>query len=97
MELCSDFVSDLTQKLFLTKCKQGLFTNEVAGFNNVIQLYSTRVAVGKYNTTWLRDFLQPVVAIKLVNTSIDVRKVTPDQCDTIENLALYISVKVILI
>ena len=53
--------------------------------------------IGKYNTIWLRNLLQPVVAIKLVNTSIGTWKVTSNQCDTIENLALYIGVKVILI
>ena len=67
------------------------------GFNNVIWLYSTRAAIGKYNTIWLCDFLQLVVAIKLVNTSIGARKVISNQCDTIENLALYIGAKVILI
>ena len=67
------------------------------GFNNAIQLYSTRATIGKYNITWLRDLLQPMVAIKSVDTSIGVRKVTPDQCNTIENLALCIGTKVMLI
>ena len=97
IELYSNSISKLTQKLLLTRYKQGLSTNKVTGFNNVIQLYSIRAAIGKYNTTQLRDLLQLVVAIKLVNTSIGIRKVTPNQCDTIENLALYISAKVILI
>ena len=96
-ELRSDSISDLTQKLLLTKYKQGLSTNEVTGFDNAIRLYGTRAAIGKYNTIQFRDLLQPVVAIKSVNTSIDTWKVTPDQCDTIENLALYIGAKVILI
>ena len=48
------------------------------GFNNVIRLYSIRAAIGKYNTIWLRDLLQLVVAIKLVNTSVGARKVTPN-------------------
>ena len=96
-ELRSNSISDLTQKLFLTRYKQDLSTNKVAGFNDVIRLYSIRAAIGKYNTIQLRDLLQLVVAIKLVNTSIGARKVTPNQCDTIENLALYISAKVILI
>ena len=51
VELYSDSISNSTWKLFLTKYKQGLFTNEVAGFNNAIWLYSTRAAVSKYNTT----------------------------------------------
>ena len=97
VELYSDSVSDLTWKLLLTKCKQGLSTNKVAGFNNAIRLYSTCAAIGKYNTIWLRDLLQPVVAIKSVDTGVGVRKVTPDQCDTIENLALCIGAKVMLI
>jgi hypothetical protein len=42
------------------------------GFNNAIQLYGIRAAIGKYNTTRLRDLLQLVVAIKLVDTSIGV-------------------------
>ena len=82
-ELYSNSISNLTQKLLLTRYKQGLSTDKVAGFNNVIRLYSIRATIGKYNTIQLRDLLQLVVAIKLVNT--------------IENLALYISVKVILI
>src|SRR5271170_6682028 len=77
-ELRSDSVSDSTWKLLLTRCKQGLSTNEVTGFDDAIRLYGTRAAVGKYNTIRLRDLLQPVVAIKLVNTSIGARKVTPD-------------------
>ena len=97
IELYSNSISKLTQKLLLTRYKQGLSTNKVIGFNNVIRLYSIRAAIGKYNTTQLRNLLQLVVAIKLVNTSVGMRKVTPNQCDTIENLALYISVKVILI
>ena len=71
-ELYSDSVSNLTWKFLLTRCKQGLSTNKVAGFNNVIRLYSTRAAIGKYNTTRLRNLLQPVVAIKSVNTSIGI-------------------------
>ena len=97
IELYSNSVSNSTQKLFLTRYKQGLSTNKVASFNNTIQLYSTRATIGKYNTIQLHDLLQPVVVIKLVNTSIGARKVTPNQCDTIENLALYISAKVMLI
>ena len=97
IKLYSNSISNLTQKLLLTRYKQGLSTNKVAGFNNAIWLYSIRAAISKYNTTQLCNLLQPVVAIKLVNTSIGVRKVTPNQCDTIENLALYIGVKVILI
>ncbi len=97
IELRSNSISNLTQKLLLTRYKQGLSTNKVMGFNNAIQLYSICATIGKYNTIWLRDLLQLVVAIKLVNTSVGTRKVTPNQCDTIENLALYISVKVILI
>ena len=97
MELRNDSVSNLTQRLLLTRCKQGLPTNKVTGFDNTIWLYSIRAAIGKYNTTWLRDLLQPVVAIKLVNTGIGARKATPNQCNTIENLALCISAKVMLI
>ena len=97
MELYSDSVSDLTQKLLLTRYKQGLSTNEVTGFNNTIWLYSTRATIDKYNINWLYNFLQPVVVIKLVNTSVGIQKVTPNQCDTIENLALYIGAKVMLI
>ena len=77
-ELYSDSISDLTWKLLLTKYKQGLSTNKIAGFNNVIQLYSTRTTVGKYNTTQLRDLLQLVIAIKSVNTGVDIQKVTPN-------------------
>ena len=58
------------------------------GFDNAIQLYSTCAAVSKYNTIWLYDFLQPVVAIKLVNTNIGAQKVTLNQCNIIKNLAL---------
>ena len=97
IELYSNSISNLTQKLLLTRYKQGLSTNRVIGFNNAIRLYSIRATIGKYNTIQLRDLLQLVVAIKLVNTSIGIRKVTPNQCNTIENLTLYISAKVILI
>ena len=75
-ELYSNSISDLTWKLLLTRYKQGLSTNKVAGFNNAIQLYSIRATVGKYNTIRLRDLLQPVVAIKLVNTGVGARKAT---------------------
>jgi len=37
------------------------------------------------------------VAIKSVDTGVGARKVTPDQCDTIENLSLCIGAKVMLI
>jgi len=37
-----------------------------------------RATIGKYNTIRLCDLLQLVVAIKLVNTSIGTRKVTPN-------------------
>jgi len=57
IELRSDSVSNLTWKLLLTRYKQGLSTNKVVDFNNAIQLYSTRAAVGKYNTIRLRDLL----------------------------------------
>ena len=97
IELYSNSISKLTQKLLLTRYKQGLSTNEVAGFDDTIWLYGICAAIGKYNTIRLRDLLQLVVAIKLVNTSVGVQKVTLNQCDTIKNLALYIGVKVILI
>ena len=67
------------------------------GFNNIIRLYSTRAAINKYNTTQLRDLLQPVIAIKLVNTNVGIQRVTPNQYNIIKNLALYIGAKVILI
>ena len=67
------------------------------GFNNIIRLYSIRATISKYNTTQLCDLLQLVIAIKLVNTDIGIQKITPNQCNIIENLALYISAKVILI
>ena len=71
-ELYSDSISNSTQKLLLTKYQQGLSTDKVTGFNNTIQLYSTRATVSKYNTTQLRNLLQLVVTIKSVNTSIGV-------------------------
>jgi hypothetical protein len=77
-ELRSDSVSNLTWKLLLTRYKQGLSANKVTGFNNAIRLYSIRATIGKYNTTRLCDLLQLVVAIKLDNTSVGVRKVTPN-------------------
>ena len=77
-ELRSDSVSDSTWKLLLTRCKQGLSADEVASFDNAIRLYGTRAAVGKYNTNRLRDLLQPVVAIKSIDTGVGARKVTPN-------------------
>ena len=74
-----------------------LSINEVMGFNNAIWLYSTCATISKYNTIQLYNLLQPVVAIKSVNTNVGTRKVTPNQCNTIKNLALYIGAKVILI
>lgn len=71
-ELRSDSISNSTWKLLLTRYKQGLSTNKVAGFDNAIRLYGTRAAIG-------------------------ARKVTLNQCDTIENLALCIGAKVMLI
>ena len=56
-ELHSDSISDSTWKLLLTRCKQGLSTDEVTGFNNIIRLYGTCATIGKYNTIWLHDFL----------------------------------------
>jgi len=50
-ELRSNSVSELTWKLLLTRCKQGLSTNKVTGFDDAIWLYGTRATVGKYNTT----------------------------------------------
>ena len=97
VELYSYSVSNLTWKLFLTRCKQGLSINKVIGFNNAIWLYGICAAVGKYNTIWLYNLLQLVVAIKLVDTGVGTRKVTPNQCNTIENLALCIGAKVMLI
>ena len=67
------------------------------GFNNIIWLYSIRAAIGKYNTIRLCDLLQLVVAIKSVNTSMGMQKVTLNQYNTVEKLTLYISTKVILI
>ena len=67
------------------------------GFNNAIQLYSICATVGKYNTTQLYNLLQLVVAIKSVDTGVGVQRVTPNQYNTIKNLALCISTKVILI
>src|SRR6266571_2870400 len=69
-KLYSDFVNNSTWKLLLTKYKQGLSTNKIADFNNTIQLYNTRVAVGKYNINRLHNLLQPVVAIKSIDTNI---------------------------
>ena len=61
-------INNLTWKLFLIKYKQGLSTNKVIGFNDIIQLYNTYVTISKYNTTQLYNLLQRVVAIKLINT-----------------------------
>ena len=97
VELCSDSVSNLTWKLLLTRCKQGLSIDKVVGFDDTIWLYGTCAVVGKYNTIWLCNLLQPVMAIKSVDTNIGTQKVTPDQCNTIENLALCIGIKVMLI
>ena len=77
-ELHINSVSNLTWKHLLTKCQQGLSINEVVSFNNAIQLYNTHAAVGKYNAIWLCNFLQPVVVIKSVNTSVGAQKVTPN-------------------
>ena len=54
-ELHNDTINKLTWRLLLTKYKQNLPANKVASFNNVIQLYSTRAAVSKYNYNRIRD------------------------------------------
>ena len=54
-ELYNNTVGKSTWRLLLTKYKQNLPTNKVASFNNVIQLYSTRAAVGKYNYDKIKD------------------------------------------
>jgi hypothetical protein len=89
-------VSDSTWKLLLTRCQQSLSIDEVASFNDAIRLYNTRAAVGKYNAIRLRDLLRPVVVIKSVDTGVGVQKVTPDQCDTVQNLTPCIGAKVML-
>ena len=55
-KLRNNTIGKLTWRLLLTKYKQNLFTNKVASFDNVIQLYSTRAVVGKYNYNRIRDF-----------------------------------------
>jgi ATP-dependent DNA helicase PIF1 len=89
-------VSDSTWKLLLTRCQQSLSIDEVASFNDAIRLYNTRTAMGKYNAIRLRDILWPVVVIKSVDTGVGVQKVTPNQCDTVQNLTLCIGAKVML-
>jgi ATP-dependent DNA helicase PIF1 len=89
-------VSDSTWKLLLTRCQQSLSIDEVASFNDAIRLYNIRATVGKYNAIWLRDLLRPVVVIESVDTGVGVQKVTPDQCDTVQNLTLCIGAKVML-
>jgi hypothetical protein len=96
-ELRSDSVSDSTWKLLLTRCQQSLSIDKVASFNDAIRFYNTCAAVGKYNAIRLRDLLRPVVVIKSVDTGVGVQKVTPDQYDTVQNLTLCISTKVMLI
>jgi ATP-dependent DNA helicase PIF1 len=96
VELRSDSVSDSTWNLLLTRCQQSLSIDEVASFNDAIWLYNTRAAVGKYNAIRLRDLLRPVVVIKSVDTGVGVQKVTPDQCDTVQNLTLCIGAKAML-
>jgi ATP-dependent DNA helicase PIF1 len=61
-----------------------------------VSIPPTRVAVGKHNAIRLRDLLRPVVVIKSVDTGVGVQKVTPDQCDTVQNLTLCIGAKVML-
>ena len=55
VELRNDTVGESTWRLLLSRCKQNLPVDEVASFNNVIQLYSTRAAVNKYNHDRIRD------------------------------------------
>jgi hypothetical protein len=89
-------VSDSTWKLLLTRCQQSLSIDEVASFNDAIQLYNTRAAVGKYNAIRLCNLLRPVVVIKSVDTGVGVQKITPCQSDTVQNLTLCIGAKVML-
>ena len=54
-KLRNDTVGESIWRLLLTRYKQNLPTNEVASFDDVIRLYSTRAAVGKYNYDRIRD------------------------------------------
>ena len=96
-ELRNNTVSDLTQRLLLTRYKQNLTTNKVIKFNDTIRLYSIRATVGKYNSNRLQDLLRPVLAIKLINSGAGLEKATYDQCETVANLTVYIGAKTILI
>ena len=96
-ELYSDIMGDLTQRLFLIKYKQNLAPDTVAKFNNIIQLYSTRAIVGKYNYNQLQDLQRTIVAIKSINSGIGAVKATYNQYKTVLNLIIYIGAKVMLI
>jgi hypothetical protein len=87
-ELRNDTVGELTWRLLLSRCKQNLPANEVANFDNIIRLYGTRAAVGKYNYDRIRDLQRPILPIYAVNTSVGASKATLEQCDTV--LKLYI-------
>ena len=65
-------MSNLTWKLLLTRCQQGLFIDEVTSFNDAIRLYNIHTAIGKYNAIQLHDLLRPVVVIKLVDTGVGI-------------------------
>jgi hypothetical protein len=52
--------------------------------------------VSKYNAIRLHDLLRPVVVINSGDTGLGMYKVTPEQCDTIQNLTLCIGTKVML-
>ena len=54
-ELRNNTVGESTWRLLLSRCKQNLPADEIASFNNTIQLYGTRAAVNKYNYNRIRD------------------------------------------
>ena len=75
-ELYNDTIGESTWRLLLTKYKQNLPINKVASFDDAIQLYSTRTAVGKYNYNRIKDLQRPILPIYAVNTSVGASKAT---------------------
>jgi ATP-dependent DNA helicase PIF1 len=81
----------------LSRCKQNLSADEIAGFDNAIQLYSTRAAVKKYNHSKIRDLQQPILPIHAIDTGVGASKATLDQCDTVLKLCVCKDAKIMLL
>ena len=87
-KLCNNTVGESTWRLLLTRCKQNFPANKIASFDNAIQLYGIRAAIGKYNHNRIKDLQQPILPIHAINTGIGASKATLKQCNIVLKLCI---------